>query len=127
MLRGAIEAIATSGDPVSLVPRFQLRLLAALGLAPPTDVCVRCDRSIDGCEGWLDADAGGIACERCGGARGDASALGIEDLANFAALAAPRDGLRRAAVVATPRTARAIDRLVTHHLGRRPKTHGAFE
>ncbi len=127
LLRGAADAIASSADPVSIVPRFQLRLLDALGLAPPGDSCIRCGSSIDGCIGWIDVDAGGIACERCSRGRGDASALDAADVANFAALAAPRRGARPAALMATPRTADAVDRLVTHHLGRRPRARAVVD
>ncbi|HWT05600.1 MAG TPA: DNA repair protein RecO, partial [Xanthomonadales bacterium] len=42
LLAGAIGAVAASGAPAGLVPRFQLRLLHALGLAPADDACVRC-------------------------------------------------------------------------------------
>ncbi len=53
LLTGAAAALATSSDPVSLVPRFQLRLLAALGLAPPGDACVRCGSGFAGASAWL--------------------------------------------------------------------------
>ena len=42
LLAGAIGAVAASASPAGLVPRFQLRLLHALGLAPADDACVRC-------------------------------------------------------------------------------------
>lgn len=121
LLAGAVAALAASGDPVSLVPRFQLRLLAALGLAPPDDVCARCGSGFDEHGAWLDVDAGGLACGRCGGARGDAQRLSVDDIANFRAVGAPRGGAIRPAATATVRTARAIDELVTFHLGKRPK------
>jgi len=122
LLTGAAAALAVSIDPGSLVPRFQLRLLDALGLAPPPDSCVRCGAAFTYQGAWLDVDAGGLACERCGGARGEANRLTSADIANFRAVGAPRGGPVAAATVATPRTARAVDELITYHLGKRPKS-----
>ena len=118
LLRDALAAVAASERPATLVPRFQLRLLHALGLAPADDACVRCGGPID--EGaWLDLDAGGLGCTGCYGARGDAHALDAQDVANFRALGAERGA--GAALLATPKVARAADDLVSWHLGRRPK------
>jgi recombinational DNA repair protein (RecF pathway) len=119
LLRGAIGAVVAHPQPAALVPRFQLRLLGALGLAPADDACVRCGEGFDRHGAWLDLDAGGLGCERCYGARGDAHALLADDVANFRALGAePGAG---AALTATLRVTRAADDLVTWHLGRRPK------
>ncbi len=120
LLRGAIAAVAATEQPAALVPRFQLRLLHALGLAPADDACVRCGEGFDRHGAWLDLDAGGLGCERCYGARGDAHALMPEDVANFRALGAERGA--GAALAATLRVTRAADDLVTWHLGRRPKS-----
>lgn len=118
LLAGAVGAVAASEAPASLVPRFQLRLLGALGLGPADDACVRCGGPLD--EGaWLDLDAGGLGCIGCYGARGDAHALDARDVANFRALGAERGA--GAALLASPKVARAADDLVTWHLGRRPK------
>lgn len=119
LLRGAIAAVAAAEQPAGLIPRFQLRLLHALGLAPADDACVRCGEGFDEHGAWLDLDAGGLGCERCYGARGDAHALSGEDVANFRALGAERGS--GAALRATLRVTRAADDLVTWHLGRRPK------
>jgi DNA repair protein RecO (recombination protein O) len=119
LLAGAVGAVAASEAPAALVPRFQLRLLHALGLAPADDVCVRCGTGFDQHGAWLDLDAGGLGCERCYGARGDAHALDAADIANFRALGAARGG--GAALLATSQVARAVDDLVTWHLGKRPK------
>jgi DNA repair protein RecO (recombination protein O) len=119
LLAGASAAIAASPAPTLLVPRFQLRLLHALGLAPPDDACIRCAGPFGEHGAWVDIDAGGLGCERCCGARGDAHALSVADVENFRALGLPRD--RGAALHATPKVARAVDDLVTSHLGRRPK------
>ena len=126
LLGAAIAAVAASDAPAGLVPRFQLRLLHALGLAPADDACVRCgsgftnpSTSSGQVRAWLDLEAGGLGCERCYGARGDAHALDAADVANFRALGAERGS--GAALAATLRVARAADDIVTWHLGRRPK------
>ncbi|HZO94523.1 MAG TPA: DNA repair protein RecO [Candidatus Baltobacteraceae bacterium] len=119
LLRGAIGAVAGAAQPAALIPRFQLRLLNALGLAPADDACVRCGDGFDEHGAWLDLEAGGLGCERCYGARGDAHALQAEDVANFRALGAERGA--GASLRATLRVTRAADDLVTWHLGRRPK------
>ncbi len=127
LLGAATAALAASAEPASLVPRFELRLLAALGLAPPADACVRCSGAFNEHGAWLDVDSGGLACERCGGGRGDVNHLRSDDVANFRAVGAERGGPVRAAVTATPRTARAIDELVTWHLGKRPKARALLD
>ncbi len=119
LLAGAIGAVAQSDAPATLVPRFQLRLLHALGLAPAGDACVRCGEGFNEHGAWLDLEAGGLGCERCYGARGDAHALDAADVANFRALGAERGS--GAALIATMQVARAADDIVTWHLGRRPK------
>jgi DNA repair protein RecO (recombination protein O) len=119
LLSGAVAAVAVSDEPATLVPRFQLRLLHALGLAPADDVCVRCGEEFDDHGAWLDLEAGGLGCERCYGARGDAHAFDPRDVTNFRALGAERGA--GAALIATTKVARAVDDLVTWHLGRRPK------
>lgn len=127
LLSGAAAALAASPNPRALVPRFELRLLAALGLAPPDDACVRCSVRFGEHGAWLDVDAGGLCCERCGGGRGDANHLRADDVANFRAVGAVRGGPIRAAALATPRAARAIDELVTWHLGKRPKARSLLD
>ncbi len=127
LLAGAAAALAVSSEPAALVPRFELRLLAALGLAPPGDACVRCDAPFRERGAWLDVDAGGLTCERCGGGRGDANHLRPADVANFRAVGAMRGGAIRASATATPRTARAIDELVTWHLGKRPRARSLLD
>ncbi len=120
LLAGAIRAVSASDAPSTLVPRFQLRLLHALGLAPAGDACVRCGNGFDHHGAWLDLEAGGLGCERCYGARGDAHALDAGDVENFRALGAERGA--GAALRATMQVTRAADDLVTWHLGRRPKS-----
>ncbi len=118
LLAGAVAAVAASDAPATLVPRFQLRLLHELGLAPADDACVRCGGGFEP-RAWLDLEAGGLGCERCYGARGEDHALDANDVANFRALGARRGG--GAALLATVTVARAVDDIVTWHLGKRPK------
>ncbi len=120
LLRGALAALGDQADPTVLIARFELRLLHALGVAPPDDVCVRGGEALAG-GAWLDAQAGGLVCQAC--SRGAMLELAAADLQNFRALGAARGAGRTAALVATPRTARAVDELMWHHLGKRPKAH----
>jgi len=126
LLVGAAKAIAAAPAPAVLIPRFQLRLLHALGLAPSADFCIRCGTALEEHGAWVDVDAGGLGCERCYGARGDAHAFDAGDVANFRALGAPRGGAG-ATLAATPKVARAVDDLVTYHLGRRPRARALLD
>lgn len=116
LLRRAIRAIAASDDPMALVPRFELRFLHALGLAPPAGRCVRCEAPLYG-GAWVDDESGGLAGEECRERWRNALLLDADDLANFASLAAPKG--EGAALRSRPRVAEAIDHLISHHLGRR--------
>ena len=127
LLANAIGALVASTDPASLVPRFELRLLSSLGLAPPDDACIRCMAPFNEHGAWLDVEAGGLSCEPCGGARGEANHLLASDVANFRAIGAARGGAVRPSATATARTARAIDELVSWHLGKRPKSRGLLD
>ncbi len=122
LLRGALRALGAAQEPASLVPRFELRLLGALGFAPAADACVRCGAALEGNRAWADLEAGGLACEPCRPYRADAFALEPGDVANFRGLAAGRGGRVRPVALATPSSARAVDAFVTWHLGKRPKS-----
>jgi DNA repair protein RecO (recombination protein O) len=121
LLTGALRAISASDDPLSLLPRFSLRLLDALGLAPPVDSCVRCGASITGCSAWVDLEQGGFAGAECRVSWREALALDESDVANLRGLAAAPGGDVRPVMRATRRVAQAVEALVNHHLGRRPK------
>ncbi len=121
LLRGMLRALAASDAPASLMPRFQVRLLGALGFAPAADGCVRCGVSLDGAVAWADLESGGLACERCRPHRADSFALSAGDVDNFRGLAAGAGDAVRAARHATPASARAVDAFVNWHLGKRPK------
>lgn len=121
LLTGAIGAIAVSPAPLALLPRFSLRLLEALGLAPPLTVCVRCGAQLAAERMWLDAEAGGIIDEACRERWRELPELSERDLVNLRALAAPKAGGTAVTFDATPQAAAAVEELVAHHLGRRPK------
>jgi len=115
-----LSAVAESDAPGALLPRFTLRLLDMLGLAPPADSCVRCTARLDGTHAWVDAEAGGLIDRACRESWRDLPELDADDLENFAALGAAKE-TGAAAVRARPRAARAIEDILAHHLGRRPK------
>jgi len=130
LLIGAIGAIAASPAPRTLLPRFCLRLLDMLGLAPPLTTCVACGRDLPAGTVWLDAQAGGIVDESCCERWRDLPALQPPDLESLRALARPRELAVAASLHATPGAAGAVQELVAHHLGRRPKSQahlGSFD
>ena len=120
LLSGMLSAIAASNTPRALVPRFSLRLLSALGIEPPVDACVRCGLAFEDEHAWVDGEAGGFICSRCRERWRDLIELDAADLRNLAELATPR-GQRGAGLMARPHVAQAVDALIVHHLGRRPK------
>jgi DNA repair protein RecO (recombination protein O) len=120
LLTGVLAAIAGSAAPRDLLPRFSLRLLAVLGLEPPAQECIRCGKAFGDVHAWIDAQAGGLICESCCERWRDLLELDGDDIANFGALSAPR-GRGRAVLLARPRVAQAVDDILVHHLGRRPK------
>jgi DNA repair protein RecO (recombination protein O) len=122
LLAGALVAIASAPEPQALLPRFSLRLLEMLGLAPPLTTCVRCGSPIDGGSIWLDAEAGGIVHAGCRERWRDLPELDEGDVQNLRALARAKN----ATVRATPAAAFAVQELVAHHLGRRPKATSAL-
>lgn len=121
LLAAALGAIGNSAEPLSLLPRFSLRLLHALGLAPPVDRCVRCGAEFGAATAWLDPEQGGFAGEECRVSYREVLTLEADDVANLAAIAAAPGGSVRPAMRATRRVAQAVETLVNHHLGRRPK------
>ena len=120
LLSGVLTAIAATNTPRALVPRFSLRLLASLGIEPPIDACIRCARDFEGDAAWVDPQAGGFICARCRENWRDLPELDAEDLRNLSGLRRPR-GAGAAALLARPRVAAAIDEIIVHHLGRKPK------
>ena len=125
LLRAVVPALATAPQARALLPRFELRLLDALGIAPALDACVRCGREL-GTHAWLEAEAGGLACESCHRG-GDGGLLGAADVANVRALAAPRGGALAPTAFATAPVARAVESLVSYHLGKRSRAAAFLE
>lgn len=120
LLTGAIRAVAAVPTPRALLPRFSLRLLEMLGLAPPLEVCVRCNAPLGAHPTWLDAEAGGLIDAACRERWRDLPELTQSDVENLRALAVPK-GAGAAALLATPAASAAVEELVAHHLGKRPK------
>lgn len=121
LLAGVLRAIGNNDDPLGVIPRFSLLLLGALGLAPPVDACIVCGAPLGAKGAWLDPEQGGFAGDECRAAWRDLQALDERDMANIRALASPR-GSGSAGLRATPAAARAVETLVNHHLGRRPRS-----
>lgn len=121
LLAGMLAAIARSVEPRMLLPRFSMRLLEALGIAPPLGDCVRCGKTLAPERAWLDGAAGGLIDDTCRERGRLLPELDREELTNLRSLAAPRDAEQRV-VRAFPNVARAVELLVAHHLGRRLKS-----
>jgi recombinational DNA repair protein (RecF pathway) len=126
LLVGAIAAVASSTNPQALLPRFELRMLEMLGLAPPLETCVQCGSSLGDGPAWLDGAAGGLLDAGCRERWRDLPELDAHDLRSLRALGAPKESAGAAALRATPRAAAAVEDLVAHHLGRRPKSLAAL-
>jgi DNA repair protein RecO (recombination protein O) len=122
LLDGALSALGDLPEPRAMIPRFEIRLLDALGVAPHTDDCVRCGTALEGAPAWADLDAGGLSCERCRPHHADVLALLAAEVTNFRALATARTRGAGATLRAVPAAARAIDAFTTYHLGKRPKS-----
>lgn len=126
LLRGVVHALASASQPASLLPRFELRLLDLLGLLPSLESCVRCGNDLRGAaEAWLDPPSGGLVCGACHRG-GEAGRLNAAEIDNVCALAVSR-GARGATTSAMPAVARAVDALVTYHLGKRAKATAFLE
>lgn len=118
LLTGAIAALVGSSAPRTILPRFSLRLLAMLGIAPPLTTCVHCGNTLAGTV-WVDGQAGGLIDAACRERWRDLPELTEGDLQNLRALAQPKS--HGARLLATVNAAAAVDDLVAHHLGKRPK------
>jgi DNA repair protein RecO (recombination protein O) len=119
LLTSAISALAGAREPATLLPRFQLRLLEMLGLAPPLGSCIRCGGALPSGAAWLDAQTGGLVDAACRERWQDLPELDERDLESLRALARPKSPQAR--LHATSRATAAVEELVAHHLGKRPK------
>lgn len=121
LLAGILSVFDAGGEQLLLLPRFELRLLDALGLAPPCDACVRCGAALQGAGAWLDLDSGGLAGPECRPTWIAALEFDAADLENFRGLAAAKGSGEKVSLHARPQVAQAVDALISYHLGRRPK------
>jgi DNA repair protein RecO (recombination protein O) len=117
LLSRMLGALARSDDPRALLPRFEMRLLEALGVAPPLDACIRCGNAL-GSTAWLDVEAGGLVCDACRERWREMPELDAAALGALSALAMPR-GSAAAGLRAGERVTAAVELLVAHHLGRK--------
>ncbi|MDQ6825740.1 MAG: DNA repair protein RecO [Candidatus Eremiobacteraeota bacterium] len=121
LLSGALTSFERSQDVNPLLPRFYLRMLDALGLAPPSAQCVRCAASLDDSPAWVDLESGGLACMACRFSRQQVIEMSPLDVANFQALGAPKGGKLQVSITATATSRKAVEAFLYHHLGKRPK------
>jgi len=125
MLVGVLRTIAGTGSPLT-VPAFFWKLLAAEGLRPELDVCVRCG----GVEPEVtlvafDLDEGGVLCRSCR----SGAAISPTTLALLRAILGGRlnDALALPESPATHEVAVLATRALEHHLERRLRAVAMFE
>jgi len=133
-----LQAALAEHGPGPLRATFDLRLLAALGLRPELDACVRCGallgkRPLAGGRAALSPEAGGLVCAACltagaadaGESRRDLDVIriGAEDFQRLRT-AGSLPLVEAAAQPALARLARVTHAFVQHHLGRRAKALG---
>ena len=122
---GVLRTIAERPSSMN-VPAFYWKLLAAEGLSPMLDACVRCEESGDGVEiVAFDLDEGGVLCRNCrsGGSLSPAALSLLRAVLGGRlneALAAPESP-------ATHEVGLLATRAMEHHLERRLKTIALFE
>jgi DNA repair protein RecO (recombination protein O) len=130
LLQGVVRAVAVAPAPANLLPRFELRLLDLLGVLPSLETCVRCGARFSATsEAWLDPPSGGLLCDACFPHGGETGRLSGAELENIRALSVPREakGDLVPTVYALPAVARAVDALLTYHLGKRAKASAFLE
>jgi DNA repair protein RecO (recombination protein O) len=122
MLVGGLQTLASSSSPL-VVPAFFWKLLAAEGLRPELDRCVRCGAT----EALIafELDEGGVLCRGC------RQGVGIS-AAGLALLRQVLGGQLQAALDASPSPATAevaqlATRALEHHLERRLRTVALLE
>jgi DNA repair protein RecO (recombination protein O) len=122
MLVGALRTIATHSGPL-VVASFYWKLLAAEGMRPQLDVCVRCGEP--GPFVAFDPDQGGVLCRACrSGAPLSAEALEIIRAILGGRLNAVLD---LPASAATHEVSGHATRAIEHHIERRLRTVAMFE
>jgi DNA repair protein RecO (recombination protein O) len=122
MLVGALRTIATRSGPL-VVAAFYWKLLAAEGVSPELDACVRCGS--DGPLVAFDMLHGGVLCRSCrSGAPLSPEALELMRMILGGRL---NDALDVPAGSATAEVAGHATRALEHHLERRLRTVAMFE
>ena len=122
MLVGALRTIAERSGPL-VVPAFYWKLLAAEGVRPQLDACVRCGESEPLVA--FDLDEGGVLCRQCR----SGTAITPEALALMRLVLGGRlnDALAVPASPATHEVATLATRALEHHIERRLRTVAMFE
>lgn len=122
MVVGALRTIAERGGPL-VVPAFYWKLLAADGLRPELDMCVRCGEDVQLVA--FDMDQGGALCRNCR----TGAPLSEEALATMRMILGGR--LNEALDMPASRTTHEVmahaTRALEHHIERRLRTVAMFE
>ena len=71
LLEETWDSLASRTPGPAFLPRFELRLLQELGLAPHWDACARCRRGLRGEGGRLDVAHGALRCPACAAGQGE--------------------------------------------------------
>jgi DNA repair protein RecO (recombination protein O) len=122
MVVGALRTIGERSGPL-VVPAFYWKLLAAEGVAPELDACVRCGE--DGPLVAFDMDQGGVLCRACRtGAPLSEDALEVMRMILGGRL---NDALAVPASSTTHEVAAHATRALEHHIERRLRTVAMFE
>jgi DNA repair protein RecO (recombination protein O) len=122
MVVGALRTIGERSGPL-VVPAFYWKLLAAEGVAPELDACVRCGE--DGPLVAFDMDQGGVLCRACRtGAPLSEEALELMRMILGGRL---NDALAVPASGTTHEVASHATRALEHHIERRLRTVAMFE
>lgn len=72
LLADTLDRLAARTPGPAFLPRFELRLLQELGLAPGWDACAKCRADLRGAAARLDVAHGAALCEACAAGRGTA-------------------------------------------------------
>jgi DNA repair protein RecO (recombination protein O) len=122
MVVGALRTIGERSGPL-VVPAFYWKLLAAEGVAPELDACVRCGEA--GPLVAFDMDQGGVLCRACRtGAPLSEDALELMRMILGGRL---NDALAVSASSTTHEVAAHATRALEHHIERRLRTVAMFE
>lgn len=128
LLHGVLGAFERTEQPTALLPRFQLRLLYAVGFGPQLEQCVRCAKPIELCtDVWFNVEDGGLACGACRAVREGVLELTSIDVENLRALGRPAGCGLPITMRARPLSVQVVERMLFHHLGPRPHVQVALD